>query len=295
MFEGSINLSSKRRAILQRFLISRLLPKDYSRHLFTEYYKVKDNQERKRLMSKPFKLILEVYDDRKPVFINTRLSKDEKEYVHRFIPRDLTLLDNYINKGETTDDDELNDILGEILPSFRSNYNVYKAISPIWISKDDDIFTVMKPFPYRIAEDFEVYRSFNECIKNFIQEKEPNKHKIPLPHILQLRHPPDNLSSLIHPSTNLISYESTRSIMYESNRYMLRENMTIIITNVKLNHTGHIILEGHVDIPYREDTFLGGGYKSKGGIQISPYTTISKSIIMILSIAIISISSILPR
>ncbi len=84
--------------------------------------------------------------------------------------------------------------------------------------------------------------------------------------------------------------------MYERNKYILRQNMTMVITtNVKLNHNGHIIIEDHVDIPYREDTLLGGAFPSTGGIQRSLSTATITSVAMFLSIAILSIASIFPR
>jgi hypothetical protein len=307
-------ITEKKKAILQRFLLEMFYPKPYLRILIGEYFKEEDETIRKEMMSRPLQITFEPYY--KIEYIEIRdIPPHIKASICKLLPRSLLSIVNYMNDGRISDDEELNAILSDILPRSVPDHGfIYKGIAPIWITPDEDIFNVKKPFRYRPKETFTAYDS----ALGLMESRDMSQRGVA--HVLKIRRPPHNLKELYSLGSeghtvldDILSDtdDNDSEYNYGPHRSIGRENYkfdvipTLLITSVSRNQYGYVILEAHMDIPYISDFNRGGGRPVRGPSipypretrrsSLKASTTTSSSMFVMLSLVIMAMSSIIPR
>lgn len=305
-------VSDLKLAMLQRFLLRMFYPPIYFRYLFHEYFKVTDEDERRKMMSIPVDLNMEGYMER-PTIVFKSIPVHVKRFIWRCISVDQRKMLFYINfRGDLStihqNEKSLNfhDILVRILPRFIDpGKHIYKRIDPIWISEADDIFTVYKPYTY-VPDSSESDGGGFTASKTLLGSPPGRLNDEPL-YILKLTTP------------NFMVMSGYDRFDRVTRLHMFKKGTTISIDSVTINQYGHIILSGSFLSNSSEDNSShgvggggggGGSYSTKRrvplsnnvlllsstkALQKSPSTATTTSVTMLLSFAIIAIASIFPR
>jgi hypothetical protein len=300
-------LSDSKQAVLQRFLLARFYPNMYYRYLSHVLLNDADVNTTKETMSKPVDLTLEFYVYRQDV-VYSEIPLHVRRYISRCFQVDIKKLVYYMNFSGDLDEiipqvkalDDQHKILLRILPKFKDRgYCIYKQIDPIWVSEDDDIFTVQKPYVSSLSGvttwdgNPDPVRFHGKLPRRQVQMSDG-----PAFHILEI----ENLPYLQQSALENAGHDD----------YLLDEGLKFTITRVRRSMYGHIIVSGTVIVPgdHLEDFSSGGGNSSRQirskfirnalrsppkKIQNSSSVSTTSSVAMVLSLAIIATSSLFPR
>lgn len=278
--------SEKTKAILQRIMIDRLYPKRYVKYLFDQYFKCKDTPTRICSMSKPVTLKIENGTATPEKFIRRMIAMPEnvKQVVEIITRNNFGQIIEYFQSS--MENPSLDSLFQEILPRLNPDDNsLYKLIDPIWVSAQDDIFSVSKPYMHSPPSEMVFYTTYRQaiCMCGGILASS-------VPHILKLQ----RLNNINSQTLSIEATDNGNAI-----RITFNKSSNIVITNVRRNQAGYVIVEGKVESPYITDFSQGGGNKSDArerAINVtSTSTCYATYLASLIAIGIIGIASIVPR
>ena len=264
MFEGKSPEQLKRLAITQRLLIGVLYGDRIKNYVYDRLFARQNNDE---LVSTGFGLVPIDLSSEEPIgyaskleSLKSELASAKKKQIEMLTGTSVDdILDIFIGKSfphewRTEYDLTRGDILA-LMPHRSSGDGVglgraypdtslfcYKRQSCIWISPDDDVFTVEKPYSYTTKEPIWATAHYNFAIGTARGDKEPGVL------VWKIR-------------KNVPNQSATRTHGYEFDIFINRDS-AIQINKVSIDRMGFVVVEGDlippVDRGFREDVSFGG-------------------------------------